>query len=169
MRPVEFEAGPPDSSELLVPSPTVRFLDHGLVPLGFGRSMHEQSMHLDVVMADADFGAHDTWLIFEVAEDSTGDLDDAAPSRWLSPALMTPEAAEVASWRFARVNSVSTRCVVLVAENAYGAQAASDTVCADLLPVACDGCSSGGAPGGGAGGLLLLAGACAVRRRRPRN
>ncbi|GEM_PF-3384234 len=165
--PVEFVAGPADARAPISPDIDVRVRDHGFQPATpFRNSSHQHSINIDVVVDDADFAPHDTWIFFEVEEDFDGDVADLNPTRWVAPSILTGDQVEVATWFYNAPDDDGRRCVVGATEDAYGALAASDVVCADPVNAACDGCSSAGPSKGGALAILGMLFAVGSRRRR---
>lgn len=168
--PVEFVAGPPDDTAPLAPDHSVHVTDHGSRPAGpfsaFSRATHDHSINVSVVVADASFSFHDTWLFFEVDEDFSGDVADLQATRWLAPELLTDDVVEIASWSYPKPADDGRRCVVAATEDAYGAIATSDVVCADPVLAGCEGCSSAGATPGSRIAILAMLLGVASRRRR---
>jgi uncharacterized protein (TIGR03382 family) len=127
---------------------------------------HSHSINVDVVVADADFAPHDTWLFFGVQEDFDGDVADLIPTRWIVPSILTEDEVNVASWHYGAPSDDGRRCVIAATEDAYGALDSSDPVCGDPTSAACDGCSSVGPSKGGALAILGMILAVGSRRRR---
>lgn len=165
--PVEFIAGPTDDTSPRAPDHSVRVLDNGLQGGSvFQEPSHIHSTRVDVIVADADFAPHDTWLFFMVLEDFDGDVSDLRPERWTSPGFLTADQVEVAAWSYIHRGGDGRQCVVSVTEDVYGATDESAPVCADPVNAACDGCSSAGPTRGGLLAILSMVFVLGTRRRR---
>jgi hypothetical protein len=168
--PRTFEAGPPDTRIPVAADIDVHIVDEGSQPGYLGRSgpvsgRHRHRLHVSSDVDSADFGIHDTWMLFQVSEDFDGDLGSTPPKRWLMPAEF-PGETDIASWDYDAPDGDGRRCAVAATEDAYGAIATSDVVCADPVLAGCEGCSSAGATPGSRIAILAMLLGVASRRRR---
>lgn len=164
---VDFTAGPSVSDAPIAPTPSPVVIDMGPTPGSpWSGPSHNHRLETHVVVADADFGPHDTWLVFEVEEGGEAQAD-SAPNRWVDPNAFGSSETLIASWSYPAPQGDGRKCVQIGVEDAYGEFVTSDVVCADPVSQACAdaGCSAANSPGASALGLLLAVG-LGLRRRR---